>query len=149
MFAIKQFPCSFTRGIITFTQYGQGTQNHVQSDTGADIYECEGCDGCPYKKSCTRAKGNRKLYLSKEFLRQREESLLRITSEKGVLLRMNRSIQVEGAFGVRFFKHLTFLRAESNHILAKILKVQHFSFCCTLFVNLIFCPLFPPVVCPS
>lgn len=63
-------------------------------------YECEDCTDCPYKKSCTRAKGNRKMQLSKEFLRQREQSLKNITSEKGVLLRTNRSIQVEGAFGV-------------------------------------------------
>jgi len=63
-------------------------------------YECENCEGCPLKKNCTRAKGNRKMQLSKEFLRQREKSLLNITSEKGVLLRINRSIQAEGAFGV-------------------------------------------------
>ena len=63
-------------------------------------YECESCEGCPYKKSCTRAKGNRKIQISKEFLRQRRESLERITSPTGILLRMNRSIQAEGAFGV-------------------------------------------------
>ena len=63
-------------------------------------YECESCEGCPHKKSCTRAKGNRKMQLSKTFLRQREQSLRNITSEKGILLRMNRSIQAEGAFGV-------------------------------------------------
>jgi transposase len=63
-------------------------------------YECESCEGCQLKKACTRAKGNRKMSLSKTFLRQREESKQRITSETGILLRMNRSIQVEGAFGV-------------------------------------------------
>ena len=63
-------------------------------------YECESCEGCPHKKKCTRAKGNRKLQVSKKFIEQRKESLERITSEKGVLLRMNRSIQAEGAFGV-------------------------------------------------
>jgi len=63
-------------------------------------YECENCMDCPYKKTCTRAEGNRKLQLSKIFLRQRTESRERITSKTGVLLRMNRSIQVEGAFGV-------------------------------------------------
>ncbi|MPM51869.1 IS1182 family transposase ISClbu1 [bioreactor metagenome] len=63
-------------------------------------YECENCEGCPHKKNCTRAKGNRKMQLSKTFLRQREQSLHNITSEKGILLRMNRSIQSEGAFGV-------------------------------------------------
>jgi len=63
-------------------------------------YECEDCTDCPFKKGCTRAKGNRQMQLSKEFLRQREESRIRITSETGILLRMNRSIQAEGAFGV-------------------------------------------------
>lgn len=63
-------------------------------------YECESCEGCPHKKSCTRSKGNRKLQVSKKFIEQRKQSLERITSEKGILLRMNRSIQAEGAFGV-------------------------------------------------
>ena len=63
-------------------------------------YECESCEGCALKKQCTRAKGNRKMSLPKAFLRQREESRQRITSPQGILLRMNRSIQVEGAFGV-------------------------------------------------
>ena len=63
-------------------------------------YECEDCSDCPHKKICTRAKGNRKMQLSKVFLRQREESRIRITSELGTLLRMNRSIQAEGAFGI-------------------------------------------------
>lgn len=69
-------------------------------ETEVTYYECESCEGCAYKKSCTRAKGNRKMQISKRFLRQREESLRNITSEKGILLRMNRSIQSEGAFGV-------------------------------------------------
>ena len=63
-------------------------------------YECESCEGCPYKKKCTRAKGNRKMQVSKKFIEQRKKSLERITSDKGILLRMNRSIQSEGAFGV-------------------------------------------------
>lgn len=63
-------------------------------------YECNSCSGCPHKKSCTKAKGNRKMQVSKRFVRQRAESLARITGEKGVLLRINRSIQSEGAFGV-------------------------------------------------
>ena len=63
-------------------------------------YECEDCTGCQFKSSCTRAKGNRKMQLSKTFLMQRERSLSMITSTTGILLRTNRSIQVEGAFGV-------------------------------------------------
>ena len=63
-------------------------------------YECEDCSECPFKKKCTRAKGNRKLQVSKKFIAQRSASLERITSPEGILLRMNRSIQSEGAFGV-------------------------------------------------
>lgn len=40
------------------------------------------------------------MQVSKRFVQQRAESLKRITSEKGTLLRMNRSIQSEGAIGV-------------------------------------------------
>ena len=64
------------------------------------IYECEDCSGCPCKEKCTRAKGNKRLYVSKSFLEKRQESYENILSEKGILYRMNRSIQAEGAFGV-------------------------------------------------
>ncbi len=63
-------------------------------------YESDDCSACPHKKNCTRAKGNRQIHVSKRFIEQRAESLKRITSEQGILLRMNRSIQSEGAFGV-------------------------------------------------
>jgi transposase len=63
-------------------------------------YECESCEGCLYKKTCTRAKGNRKMSVSKKFIEQRRQSLKRITTPLGILLRTNRSIQSEGAFGV-------------------------------------------------
>lgn len=64
------------------------------------VYECEDCTGCPHKEKCTRAKGNKRLYVSKNFLEKRQESYENILSPKGVLYRMNRSVQVEGAFGV-------------------------------------------------
>lgn len=64
------------------------------------IYECESCEGCEIKSKCTRAHGNRTIQVSKNFIKQRANSLKNITTPKGILLRMNRSIQVEGAFGV-------------------------------------------------
>ena len=64
------------------------------------VYECEDCTGCPCKEKCTKAKGNKRLYVSKSFLEKRQESYENILSETGILYRMNRSIQVEGAFGV-------------------------------------------------
>ena len=64
------------------------------------IYESESCDECPYKSKCTKAKGNKRLHVSKDFIKKRKESLNNITTPEGKLLRVNRSIQVEGAFGV-------------------------------------------------
>lgn len=69
-------------------------------ETVATIYECESCEGCPLKTQCSKAQGNKRLQVSKRFLALREESLEKITSDEGVLYRVNRSIQAEGAIGV-------------------------------------------------
>jgi len=88
-------------------------------------YECENCTDCPYKKSCTKSKGNRKLQVSKKFIEQRRKSLERITSEKGILLRMNRSIQSEGAFGVikQNYAFRQFLLRGNKKVLTEILLI--------------------------
>lgn len=76
----------------------QKSKNGYRSEV--TVYECKDCSGCADKESCTRAKGNKRLYVSKEFMKKRQRSYENITSEKGIKYRMNRSIQVEGAFGV-------------------------------------------------
>jgi transposase len=64
------------------------------------VYECERCEGCTHKTKCTKAKGNRRMEVSKTFVAHRQKSLKNITTETGTKLRVNRSIQSEGAFGV-------------------------------------------------
>jgi transposase len=66
------------------------------------VYECEDCEECPVRQNCTKAKveNNKKIEVSKKMAGYREESYSNILSETGIDLRMNRSIQVEGAFGV-------------------------------------------------
>ncbi|MDP4144849.1 MAG: transposase, partial [Bacillota bacterium] len=81
------------------------------------IYECEDCSDCQCKSKCTKAAGNKRMQVSKLFIKKREQSLKNIISPEGILLRMNRSIQVEGAFGVlkedyRFNRFLT--RGKNN-----------------------------------
>jgi transposase len=77
---------------------------HRTSATGyrsvVTVYECEDCSNCPYKARCTKAKGNRRMQVSKKFVEKRQVSYENITTQEGILLRVNRSIQVEGAFGV-------------------------------------------------
>ena len=72
-----------------------------------NIYQCKECKDCPYKKECIKGNNcktpieerNKVLSVAKTFLKYREEDLERILSDEGILLRINRSIQAEGAFG--------------------------------------------------
>lgn len=65
-----------------------------------EIYECVDCSDCPLKNKCTKAQGNRMIKLNKELTKIHQEVLDNLNSEKGIILRMNRSIQAEGAFGI-------------------------------------------------
>lgn len=70
------------------------------------IYSCESCEGCAFKTKCIKGHNSKtpleertkRLEVSKVFQQKREECLKRIISDKGIELRMNRSIQSEGAF---------------------------------------------------
>ncbi len=79
--------------------------SHRRSENGyictKQNYVCESCSDCPHREKCFKgAYENRKISLSQTFARQKREAGERITTEEGVKLRVNRSIQVEGAFGV-------------------------------------------------
>ena len=65
-----------------------------------DVYECENCQGCNLKMKCTKSKYNKKLHVPQLFIELRKKSYENITENLGIYLRMNRSIQVEGAFGI-------------------------------------------------
>ena len=65
------------------------------------IYRTETCANCPDRSNCYNSnKQCRELQISLKFMNYRHNSLKNITGEKGIKLRVNRSIQVEGAFGV-------------------------------------------------
>ena len=64
------------------------------------VYGAEDCSTCTHKSKCTKAQGNRSMQVSKNFVKKRQISYENILTEKGIQLRVNRSIQVEGAFGV-------------------------------------------------
>ena len=64
-----------------------------------ELYLCEDCSGCPYKEKCSKAKDNRTIRLNEELTRFHEQVLANLNCIHGALLRMNRSIQAESAFG--------------------------------------------------
>ena len=66
-------------------------------------YRCESCKDCPRRSVCCQAKDIEKpkeVILKKTFWEKRAESQKNITTERGIYLRMCRSIQVEGAFAL-------------------------------------------------
>lgn len=75
-----------------------------------EIYTCEDCGDCPYAKQCKKTDKNRSISLNEELTSMHQEVLDNLESIHGALLRMNRSIQAEGSFGVikynRWYKRL-------------------------------------------
>ena len=65
-----------------------------------ELYICEDCSNCPLKSQCTKSRKNRTIRLNKELTSFHEEVLENLESVHGALLRMNRSIQSEGTYGV-------------------------------------------------
>ncbi len=66
-------------------------------------YRCENCSNCPQREKCCRKQdmnAPKEVILKETFWEKRAQSLENITSERGIQLRINRSIQVEGAFGL-------------------------------------------------
>ncbi len=66
-------------------------------------YRCESCENCPQRERCCRKQdinAPKEVIWKKTFREKREVSLQNITCDRGIMLRMNRSILVEGAFGL-------------------------------------------------
>jgi len=97
--------CSNQKNIVKIgTRKSKSKTGYISEKT---CYACEDCKGCPLKSKCIK-ENNSKLPLeerskhfevSKIFQQKREEASNRIQTPKGKMLRMNRSIQSEGAFG--------------------------------------------------
>jgi transposase len=66
------------------------------------FYRCENCTDCQHRAECCKAKDDvpKEIKVSTELLRLSRQSQENIMTPEGILLRINRSIQVEGAFGV-------------------------------------------------
>jgi hypothetical protein len=65
-----------------------------------DEYECGGCEGCPVKSKCTKAKGNRRIDVCELGNELYAEAKTLLDSDAGIRLRINRSIYAEGAFAM-------------------------------------------------
>ena len=88
--------------------------------TARSYYRCENCGSCPLRQQCTKSKDLnfcKEIEICEEFAQCRQQAHQNLVTERGTLLRVNRSIQVEGAFGVlksnRQFKRFL-MRGKTN-----------------------------------
>lgn len=95
------YTCPAGRRIVA--EYDRIRKSKSGFESTVTHYQCESCAGCLLREKCLRSKypdRNRTFEVSKTFRHQRQSATVRITSQEGTLLRINRSIQVEGAFAV-------------------------------------------------
>ena len=75
-----------------------------------EVYQCEDCSGCPYAEQCKKTDKNRTVRINRELTAMHQEVIENLESIQGALLRMNRSIQAEGTFGImkndRWYKRI-------------------------------------------
>jgi hypothetical protein len=74
--------------------------NYIRHEHTMTLYECLYCGKCRQKKKCTTAKGNRTITVLNGYKELKQKVQENLSSELGIELRIQRSIQVEGAFGI-------------------------------------------------
>ena len=94
-----EYTCPNGRKLKFKRESTKNTENGYTIST--KYYSNDKCGRCPHKDKCHKSKKNyRTIQVNNVILEHRPKTLEALTSEEGTLLRMNRSIQVEGVFGV-------------------------------------------------
>ena len=65
-----------------------------------ELYQCEDCTECTFRAKCHKSEKNRVVRLNEELTSFHQEVIENLECVHGALLRMNRSIQAEGTYGV-------------------------------------------------
>lgn len=91
-----------------------------------ELYQCGNCSDCPHKEKCCKSKGNRVVRLNRELTIFHNEVLNNLNSVQGALLRMNRSIQAEGAYGLIKWNR-AYTRARRRGLKGLILEISMIS----------------------
>ena len=94
-----------------------------------EVYECEDCTGCPYAERCKKTEKNRTVRINQELTSMHQEVLKNLESIQGALLRMNRSIQAEGTFGIikhdRWYKRIVRRGIKSVQLEVILVSIGH------------------------
>ena len=114
----KAFHLLYRRGVRE-NQYGRKEE----------LYECEDCSGCPYAEKCKKTDKNRTIRINQELTAMHQEVIENLESIHGALLRMNRSIQAEGTFGImkndRWYKRIVRRGIDSVKLEVLLVAIGH------------------------
>jgi hypothetical protein len=92
-----EFICPAQKCMIYMETRTYKSKNGYRSERR--FYECQDCATCPLKPKCTKAKGNRRIQVSFELRRYRQQARDNLLSKQGVILRQLRSTEPETVFG--------------------------------------------------
>ena len=94
-----------------------------------EYYTCEDCSGCPYAEKCKKTDKNRTVRINAELSAMHQEVIDNLESIQGALLRMNRSIQAEGTFGImkydRWYKRIVRKGLDSVELEILLVSIGH------------------------
>ena len=94
-----EYTCPDGRKLKFIKEVSKTTENGYVVSTR--YYSNDKCGRCPHRDKCHKSKnGYRTVRVNQVLNEYRPKVLEALTSDEGTLLRMNRSIQVEGVFGV-------------------------------------------------
>ncbi len=108
--------CADGRKLPLFREKSVVTKDEYIKTTA--YYLCSDCSGCQYKDKCFQSKKypNKMLTVKRDLVELGEQSRRNITTPEGIQLRLNRSIQVEGAFGVlKYDRHFKRFLTRGKH----------------------------------
>jgi Transposase DDE domain len=92
------FTCPNNRKLKFDHEEKKTTQTGYEKDIR--VYLCESCEDCPFAADCKKKEyGQRSVQLSRKGEAFKEQAKEKLTSEKGVEKRKQRSIEVESVFG--------------------------------------------------
>ena len=111
--------------IFQYRKHIRGNQYGRQEE----VYQCEDCTECPYAERCKRTEKNRTVRINRELTSMHQEVIGNLESIQGALLRMNRSIQAEGTFGVmkqdRWYRRIVRRGIESVRLEVFLVSIGH------------------------
>ena len=117
---LEQEDCFVCAGGRKLRFYRSSAKKEAGAVTTRNYYRCDNCDSCPLRQQCTKSKDPnfcKEIEICEEFAQCRKQAHQNLVTERGTLLRVNRSIQVEGAFGIlksnRQFKRFL-IRGKNN-----------------------------------